>query len=94
VDVALAYYFAALSLITFIFYAVDKSAAIKRKQRIPERTLHLASLLGGWLGALVGQRLFRHKTKKQPFRIIFWLTVITNVSVFILLTSPSSIPFL
>jgi len=94
VDVALAYYFSALSLITFVLYAVDKSAAIKRKQRISERTLHLASLLGGWLGALVGQRLFRHKTKKQPFRIIFWLTVIVNVSVFILLTSPSSIPFL
>jgi len=94
VGVELAYYFAALSLITFVLYAVDKSAAIKSRHRISERTLHLASLLGGWFGAFLGQRLFRHKTKKQPFRIIFWLTVIANVSVFILLTSPSSIPFL
>ena len=34
--------------------------------------------LGGWPGALVGRKVFRHKTSKQPFRTIFWCTVIAN----------------
>ena len=35
-------------------------------------------LVGGWPGALVARRVFRHKTTKQPFRTIFWVTVIAN----------------
>ena len=35
-------------------------------------------LMGGWPGALVARRVFRHKTSKQPFRTIFWATVIVN----------------
>lgn len=77
----------ALSIITFIFYAVDKSAARKSAQRISERTLHLASLLGGWPGAIIAQKTLRHKTKKQPFRIVFWITTIVNISVTVLLVS-------
>ena len=40
-----------MSLITFVMYAFDKSAALKRGQRTPESTLHLVALLGGriWL---------------------------------------------
>jgi len=83
VGIVLASYIA-LSIITFIFYAVDKSAARKNAQRISERTLHLASLLGGWPGAIIAQKTLRHKTKKQPFRMIFWLTVILNISFFAL----------
>jgi len=71
----------ALSVITFILYAVDKSAAIKNRQRLSERSLHIASLLGGWPGALLAQKLLRHKTQKQPFRSVFWLTVIVNIVV-------------
>jgi uncharacterized membrane protein YsdA (DUF1294 family) len=32
----------------------------------------------GWPGALAARRVFRHKTTKQPFRTIFWGTVIAN----------------
>jgi len=74
-----------LSSIAFILYAVDKSAAKRNAQRIPEKSLHLVSLLGGWPGAILAQKICRHKTKKQPFRFIFWLTVILNVSVAYLL---------
>lgn len=79
----------ALSAITFILYAVDKSAARNNKHRIPERTLHLMSLLGGWPGALLAQQIFRHKTKKQPFRVVFWMTVIVNVSTILFFIAPS-----
>jgi uncharacterized membrane protein YsdA (DUF1294 family) len=67
-----------LSVVTFVAYGLDKSAAEKGRWRTPENTLHLLSLLGGWPGALVGQRVFRHKTRKQPFRAIFWVTAIAN----------------
>ncbi|WP_421850400.1 DUF1294 domain-containing protein [Marinomonas sp.] len=74
-------FYVSLSLITFCFYGVDKSAAKRGKQRIRESTLHLLSLFGGWFGALLGQKVFRHKTKKLPFLLVFWLTVIVNIVV-------------
>ncbi|WP_369920944.1 DUF1294 domain-containing protein [Marinomonas polaris] len=73
-------FYGSLSLITFCFYGVDKSAAKRGKQRIRESTLHLLSLFGGWFGALLGQKVFRHKTKKWRFLLVFWLTVVVNVA--------------
>jgi uncharacterized membrane protein YsdA (DUF1294 family)/cold shock CspA family protein len=77
-----------MSPLTFIVYAVDKSAAMKGAWRIPESTLHLLSVGGGWPGAMIAQQLLRHKTKKQSFRIIFWITVIVNCGVLIWWHSP------
>ncbi|MBL4789798.1 MAG: DUF1294 domain-containing protein [Kordiimonadaceae bacterium] len=70
--------YAGMSLFAFIAYAIDKSAAVNGRSRISERTLHLMSLIGGWPGALVAQRLIRHKTQKQPFRRFLWTTVVFN----------------
>ncbi|MEM9291040.1 MAG: cold shock and DUF1294 domain-containing protein [Acidobacteriota bacterium] len=67
-----------LSLVTFVAYAIDKSAAQEGGWRTPEQTLHLLALAGGWPGALLAQTLLRHKTRKQPFRIVFWLTVVIH----------------
>ena len=70
------------SLLTFIMYAEDKSAAQKGAWRTQESTLHLLSLVGGWPGALIAQQKLRHKSKKQSFRSVFWLTVLLNCGVF------------
>ena len=70
--------YAAVSAVTFAAYGLDKRAARRGTRRTPEVTLHLLSLLGGWPGALVAQRTFRHKTVKQPFRAVFWCTVALN----------------
>lgn len=80
-------YYLLVSLVTFILYAVDKSAAQKGSWRIQESTLHFFSLAGGWLGAMIAQQIFRHKSKKQPFRAVFWATVILNISVFVWLVA-------
>lgn len=77
------YTYIMLSLVTFLIYGWDKAAAKKNHWRTPENNLHFLSLIGGWPGALIAQNFFRHKSKKQPFRIIFWLTVIINISIFI-----------
>ncbi len=69
-------------LVSLVLYWLDKRAA-KRDgaRRIPERTLHIWSVLGGWPGALLGQRWFRHKTQKQPFVAILWGTIFVNLVV-------------
>jgi uncharacterized membrane protein YsdA (DUF1294 family)/cold shock CspA family protein len=70
------------SLVTFAAYAHDKSAAKRGDWRTQESTLHLLSLAGGWPGALVAQQKLRHKSKKQSFRAVFWITVILNCAAF------------
>lgn len=72
--------YVALSLVTFIAYAIDKSAAKKGAARTPESTLHLLAMAGGWPGALVAQQKLRHKSRKQSFRSVFWMTVVLNCS--------------
>lgn len=67
-----------LSGLAFVIYGADKSAAVRGRWRTSEATLHTIALLGGWPGAVVARRVFRHKTTKQPFRTIFWSTVIVN----------------
>ena len=84
----LAFYIVA-SLLTFIMYAVDKSAAKKGKWRTQENTLHLLSLAGGWPGALVAQQKLRHKCKKRSFRSVFWVTVLLNCTVLVWLVTPT-----
>lgn len=69
-----------LNTFTLGLYGFDKLAAIKSWQRIPESYLLLYGLAGGWLGGSLGQLLFNHKTRKQPFRRYFFLTVFANIS--------------
>ncbi|MDH3948957.1 MAG: cold shock and DUF1294 domain-containing protein [Gammaproteobacteria bacterium] len=75
------------SPLTFITYAVDKSAAKNGSGRTPEKTLHLLSLAGGWPGALIAQQKLRHKSRKQSFRSVFWVTVFLNCSAFVWLST-------
>lgn len=60
-----------INIVTIIAYYVDKRAAIRHKWRVPEKTLHTLEFLGGWPGAIVAQKLFRHKTKKQSYQSTF-----------------------
>lgn len=74
--------YAGASALCFAFYAIDKSAARAGRERISESMLLSLGLIGGWPGAIVAQRLFRHKTAKRSFRIRFWISVLANVAVF------------
>lgn len=68
------------SVITYFSYAWDKSSARNKRWRTQEGTLHLFGLAGGWPGALVAQKTLRHKSNKQSFQIVFWVTVALNCS--------------
>ena len=72
----LVFHVISINLTTFVAYFVDKRAAVRHAWRVPENTLHMLEFLGGWLGALIAQKIFHHKTKKKSFRNIFWLMVI------------------
>jgi uncharacterized membrane protein YsdA (DUF1294 family) len=67
--------YATMSLITFAYYGLDKRRAGRGGWRIPEKTLHLLELLGGFPGALLAQSLFRHKRSKTSYMLVFWLIV-------------------
>lgn len=77
------------SIVSFLAYAVDKSAAARGAWRISERTLHLLACAGGWPGALLAQQLLRHKSTKRAFRLVFWGTVALNLLLLVLLASPA-----
>ena len=70
------------NLVSFSLFTLDKARARAGGRRIPERTLLLVALFGG-LGAWLGQRLLRHKTRKQPFAA--WLGLILTLHAFALL---------
>ena len=65
-----------MSVLTFVVFGFDNRQALKgRGKRVPEKTIHVLALIGGWPGALAGQRVFRHKTIKMRFRIVLWLII-------------------
>lgn len=85
---ALLAYYSVAAVLTALVYGFDKLAAVRGWRRVRERSLHLLALLGGWPGACLAQRVFRHKTRKQPFSTIFWATAGLNLSALAWLLSP------
>ena len=65
-----------VNVVTLLLYGYDKRQAIVSGLRIPEVVLHCAALFGGSPGAMLGQMLFRHKTRKRRFRMVFAAIVV------------------
>ena len=62
-------YIVLINIVTFIMFFLDKFYAKKGMWRISEKTLLVASLIGGSIGAIFGMKTFRHKTKKSRFSV-------------------------
>ena len=60
-------YLLCVNVVAFAMYGIDKRKAVKDQWRIPEKTLLLAALIGGAVGAFVGMQIFHHKTKHWKF---------------------------
>jgi uncharacterized membrane protein YsdA (DUF1294 family) len=78
-------WFLLADVLTLVIYGADKMAARKAWRRVPESTLLMFGLVGGWPGAIVGQQFFRHKTQKQPFKTYFIISVVLNIAALIAL---------
>lgn len=74
-------YLLVASLSSYIAYLVDKSRSKRDRRRIPEKTLHLIDLAGGWPGGLAAQKTLRHKTMKRSFQIKYWITVVLHLAI-------------
>ncbi|MFJ3241295.1 DUF1294 domain-containing protein [Pseudomonas nitroreducens] len=66
------------SVLAFLAYWRDKRSAERNDWRTPEQSLHLLELLGGWPGAFLAQQVFRHKTRKLSFQVVFWAIVVLH----------------
>ena len=70
----------AVNTVTFLVYGWDKLCARKDWWRIPERVLLGLALLGGSIGALLGMKAFRHKTKHRKFTVLVPLFLVMQIA--------------
>ena len=73
------------NLAVFLLYAVDKSRARRGGERVPERSLILAAIVGGGAGAVAGMMLLRHKTRHLKFTILVPLALVLTMAVAIVI---------
>lgn len=66
--------FLLLNLMTFLLFGYDKFLARTGRRRIREKTLLTFALLGGSVGAVFAQKIFRHKSQK--YRNTFWILLV------------------
>lgn len=77
---SLALYLLAINALTFAAFAVDKRRAVRGQWRVSERSLLMMSAGGGWVGALLGQFVLRHRTRKEPFRTRLYIIIAIEVA--------------
>ena len=71
---------AAANVAAFAAFGFDKKLARNGSRRISENTLLWLALVGGSVGAVGGQQLFRHKTRKEPFRSLLYGIVLLQIA--------------
>ncbi|MBP2077374.1 DUF1294 domain-containing protein [Oceanobacillus polygoni] len=72
-------YLIGVNIMSFLLMYIDKRKAMKKQYRIPERTFWALAILGSALGAYIGMKLFRHKTKHRSFMIGMPILIIVNI---------------
>lgn len=83
------------SLFTYWLYQIDKKlAASGQHSRLPEESLQMFSLIGGWPGALVAQKRLHHKVHKAPFQREFRFVIYGNSCFLLWLLSEPGAKFL
>ncbi|HEV7307688.1 DUF1294 domain-containing protein [Ensifer sp.] len=69
-----------INVAAFGLFWHDKRAARSGRRRISERTLLTVALLGGSPGAMTARHIFRHKTRKEPFRTRLAVIIVFQVA--------------
>jgi uncharacterized membrane protein YsdA (DUF1294 family) len=75
--------YAVMSIVTFCLYWMDKRRARAGAWRISESMLHACELLGGWPGALLAQRVLRHKTQKRSYVLVLWTIIVMHIAAWV-----------
>ena len=82
-------YLILINLIEYFAFDKDKDAAISGQWRVPEKALLMLAMCGGTIGAIVGQQTLRHKTQKQPFKLILYSIAAFQIIFLLSLMIPS-----
>ena len=62
-------YLIVINVVAFLAFGLDKLKAKADAWRIPEKTLLGLAVIGGSVGAILGMRTFRHKTRHKQFSV-------------------------
>lgn len=62
-------YLVVINVVAFLAFGLDKLKAKADAWRIPEKTLLGLAIIGGSVGAILGMRTFRHKTRHKQFSV-------------------------
>jgi uncharacterized membrane protein YsdA (DUF1294 family) len=89
IEIAVFAYLAFINVAAFLAFGIDKRRALKGSWRTPEATLHTLGLLGGFIGGYAGMGIFRHKSSKISFRVVFFLASAVSCAALIYLASHS-----
>jgi uncharacterized membrane protein YsdA (DUF1294 family) len=86
-------YLIAINVVTFLVYGIDKAASkrggkqarMKAKAkhgnwRISEATLLILAVIGGSIGALLGMKLWHHKTMHKKFKYGLPLILLAQIA--------------
>ena len=76
---ALLYYLIVINIVTFVVYGIDKLKAKQGSWRISEATLLILAVIGGSIGALLGMKVWRHKTMHKKFKYGLPLILIIQI---------------
>lgn len=68
-----------VNLWALTLFALDKRRARQGEWRISEAKFLILAACGGWPALKLGQRLFRHKTRKQPFGFLLNMMIAVNL---------------
>ena len=76
---ALLYYLIAINIVTFLVDGIDKWKAKQGSWRISEATLLILAVIGGSIGALLGMKIWHHKTMHKKFKYGLPLILIIQI---------------
>ena len=77
---ALLYYLIVINVVTFLVYGIDKWKAKQGSWRISEATLLILAVIGGSIGALLGMKVWRHKTMHKKFKYGLPLILLAQIA--------------
>ena len=81
----LLYYLIVINVVTFLVYGIDKWKARKGSWRISEATLLILAIIGGCIGALLGMKVWRHKTQHKKFKYGIPLILLAQIALIYLI---------
>lgn len=82
---ALLYYLIVINIVTFLVYGIDKWKAKQGSWRISEATLLILAVIGGSIGALLGMRVWHHKTMHKKFKYGLPLILLVQIALIYLI---------